>query len=113
MTRDGIGCVVVADDPSLSWTWDVMKQVQGFFVSSGFVITEVIPRFHHYHLVDNPELTSCSLIAVRNGDKGVKSTSTALLEEDLNNFYGEYAPLEVRYILDLRKGGLLPSFDHH
>ena len=108
----GTACIVVADDPELSWTREVMNQVQGFLFSNGFVITEVIPRFHHYHLDDNPELTSCSLIAVRNDNDGVKSSSKALAKEDLENFYGKFAPLTVHYVLDLRKGGALPSVDH-
>ncbi len=113
LAGDGTGCVVVADDPTLPWTKDVMKQVQGYLFSNGFVITEMLPRFHHYHLDDDPDLTSCSLIAVRHGDEGVKSSSKALPKEDLEDFYGAYSPLTVQYVLDLRKGGTLPSFDHH
>ena len=109
----GIGCMVLADDPTLVWTREVMKQVQGYLVSNGYVIAEVLPQFHHYHLDDNPDLTSCTLIAVRHGDEWVKSDSEALPKEDLENFYGLYSPLRVRYVLDLRKGGALPSFDHY
>ena len=63
--RDGIGCVVVADDPTLPWTKLVIKQVQNYLLTNGYTIAEMLPQFHHYHLDDDPELTSCSLIAVR------------------------------------------------
>ena len=90
-----------------------MKQVQGYLFSNGFIIAEVLPQFHHYHLDDNPDLTSCSLVAVRYENEGLKSDSEALPKSDLQNFYGACAPLDVRYVLDRRKGGALPSFDHY
>ena len=112
LTVDGVACVVAADDPTLPWTRQAMEQVQKYLFSNRFIISEMVPRFHHYHLDDDPELTSCILIAVRNGSGGVKSGSGALLREDLENFYGAYAPLTVRYVRDLRKGGALPSADY-
>ena len=113
LAANGTGCVVVADDPALEWTREVMKQVQRYLFSNGFIVTELLPRFHHYHLDDNPDLTSCSLIAVRQGEEGLKSSSEALAREDLENFYGKFSPLNVRYVMDLRKGGTLPSSDHY
>ena len=110
---NGIGCVVMADDPNLDWTRAVVKQVQKYLLFNGFIFRELLPQFHHYHLDDDPELTSCSLIAARFGDEGVKSVSEALPKEDLANFYGKLSPLEVRYVVDLCKGGTLSSFDHY
>ena len=112
LAADGTGCIVVGDDPTLAWTKDVMRQVQGYLFSNGFMITELVPRFHRYHLDDDPDLTSCSIIANRHGAEGVKSSSVALPREDLENFYGKLCPLRVRYVLDHRKGGTLPSSDH-
>ena len=111
--ENGIACVVMADDPNLPWTIEVMKQGQRFLSSNGYVFAELLPRFHRYHLDDNPELTSCSLIAVRHGGHGVKSVSAPLANEDLENFYGRYSPLTVRYVRDCRKGGTFPSRDHY
>ena len=111
--KTGIACVVVADDPSLSWTKLVIKQVQQQMLDNGYIIAEMLPQFHHYHLDDDPELTSCSLIAVRHDADRVKSTSQALPPEELNNFYGAFAPLTIRYVIDLRKGGALPSLDYN
>ena len=112
LAANGTGCIVVADDPTLPWTRQVMKQVQMFLLTNGYVLTELIPSFHRYHLDDAPELTSAGLIAVRQGEEGVKRDSESLASEDLENFYGKHAPLEVRYVEDLRKGGALPSYDH-
>jgi predicted methyltransferase len=109
---EGVACIVVADDPSFHWTRDIMKQAQSYLFSNGFVITELVPQFHRYHLDDAPNLTSCSLFAVRYGSEGVKVTSDALQTEDLENFYGACAPLRIRYVRDLRNGGKLASKDH-
>ena len=112
LTNNGIACVVAADDPTLEWTQDVMNQVQNCLIGSGYTITEMLPRFHHYHLDDTPDLTSCSLIAIRYGDLRVKTSSEALAKDDLDKFYGAYSPLVVKYVYDLRKGGALPSRDY-
>ena len=112
LSAHGTGCVVLADDPKLSWTRSVMKQAQEYLYSNGFIVTELVPQFHRYHLDDDPELTSCSLIAVRYGEDGLKSGSEALPSEHLENFYGKSSPLKVKYVRDLTRGGLLPSSDH-
>ena len=112
LAEDGIGCVVVADDPKQSWTRQVMQRTQGYLLGNGFMVTEVLPQFHRYHLDDDPDLTSCSLIAVRQGYKGVKTTSSPLSTEEIEDFYGDGASLDAKYIRDLRKGGSLPSQDH-
>ena len=111
LAKDGTACVVLADDPELAWTREVIVQTQKYLLSNGFVIAELVPRFHHYHLDDDPDLTSCSLIAVRHGDEGMKSKSEALPKEYLENFYGQFAPLRVRYVIDLTEAGKLPSSD--
>ena len=112
LAQDGTACVVVADDPDLLWTREVLGSVQYFLYENGFTVRELLPQFHRYHLDDNPDLTSCSLIAARNGEQGVKSSSTVLPKADMDNFYGSSAPLDVHYVRDNRKGGTLPSFDH-
>ena len=108
----GTGCIVIADNPALRWTRTVMSRVQNYLFSNGFLISELIPKFHHYHLDDDPELTSCSLIAVRHGNGGVRSISKPLTLEEKENFYGSDKPLDTHYIIDLRNGGLLPSKDY-
>ena len=109
----GTGCVVMADDPTLPWTREVLLRVQRYFANNGFVIREMLPQFHHYHLDDDPELTSCSIVVVRNGTEGVKSSSVQLTEDDLRHFYGMQSPLKVKYIRDRLAGGELPPLDHY
>lgn len=113
LAANGTGCIVMADDPTLPWTQDALKQVQHYLVHNGFIISEVVPRFHHYHLDDDPDLTSCSVIVVRHGDDGVKPSSEPLPLEHRQNFYGKHSPLRVQYIRDRRMGGKLPSCDHY
>ena len=111
--KDGIACVVIADDPTLGWTRTVSKQTQKFLLNNGFSITELVPNFQRYHLDDNPDLTSCSILAVRHGCDGVKSSSIPLSKRELENFYGANAPLGVQYIKDDRAGGKFASKDYH
>ena len=56
------GCVVLADDDSLEWTQDVLTAVQQSIVAAGFMISELKPKAHRYHLDDAPELTSCNAL---------------------------------------------------
>ena len=111
--KDGIACVVIADDPYLGWTRTVSKQTQKFLLNNGFLIAELVPNFQRYHLDDNPDLRSCSIISVRHGCDGMKSSSLPLSKRELENFYGANAPLNVQYIKDDRAGGKFPSKDYH
>src|SRR5258707_13525671 len=56
---DALGCLVAADDPNFGWTRTVLFATQRFAMQNGFAISELLPEFHHYHLDDSPELTSC------------------------------------------------------
>ena len=110
--KDAIGCLVVADDPSLPWTRKVMLATQRSVVAKGFVISELLPEFHHYHLDDVPDLTSCSMVIRRIDYCPREFASERLPASMLSNFYGEEAPLRVRYVRDTTRGGKLPSKDH-
>src|SRR5205807_5937 len=57
------GCIVIGDHQSYSWTHEVQLVTQKLLMAKGFRVAEMIPEFHHYHLDDAPDLTSCSLIA--------------------------------------------------
>ena len=95
----GIGLVVIADDASLPWTEQVLARTQGTALESGFVIEEMIPALHSYHLDDAPELRSCTLVLrkVGNNDGG----NAPLADERLDNFYGRSQALRVHYIREL------------
>lgn len=113
LAANGVGCIVMADDIALPWAQNALKQVQHYLVHNGFIISEVVPKLHHYHLDDDPALTSCSIIVVRHGEDGVKSSSKQLPPEYRQNFYGKQSPLNVKYIRDRLMGGKLLSFDYY
>ena len=113
VNEDGVACVVIADDPNLGWTRVVSKQTQTYLLNNGFLIGELVPNFQRYHLDDNPDLPSCSIIAVRHGADGKKSSSSPLSKRELENFYGLNAPLSVHYVKDHRAGGKFASKDYH
>ena len=112
LAQDGTACIVAADDPSQPWTRQVMNRIQKYLLSNGFVIAEMLPQFHHYHLDDSPSLTSCSLIAVRSGEEWVKSTSAPLPKADFDQFYGGDKSLNVRYVRDRLQSDKLESTDY-
>lgn len=109
---NGIGCIVIADDKEHEWSQNVLKTVQGTVNEEGFLISEIIPAFHKYHLDDAPELTSCSMIIRRTSEFGEKYSSKPLSKNLFDDFYGEGKPLRIKYVRDLTKGGTIPSKDH-
>jgi len=110
--KDAIGCLVLADDPNSQWTRDVLLATQRIVVQKDFIISELIPEFHHYHLDDNPELTSCSMVIRRIKYHPSAYASKPLSPSMLTNFYGKESPLRVKYVRDLTRGGKFPSRDH-
>jgi N4-bis(aminopropyl)spermidine synthase len=111
--NDGIGCVVIADDKEHQWSQTVLRNVQNSVIEDGFLVVEMIPAFHTYHLDDSPDLTSCSLIFRRQGNIINKSyDSRPLPKEQFKDFYGENKSLKIKYVRDLTKGGTEPSKDH-
>lgn len=107
-----LGCVVLADDRTHPWCAPVLRTVQRDAIDLGFVIAELVPRMHTYHLDDSPDLTSCSLILERLDPTDAMSQHAPLTEAERANFYGRDAPLNVRYVRDLRNGGKFASHDH-
>jgi N4-bis(aminopropyl)spermidine synthase len=108
---NALACIVIGDHPEYVWTHEVQLVTQRKLLENGFRLAEMLPRFHHYHLDDDPELTSCSIIAECRGSTKRPYASKALDENRLHNFYGEENPLRIHYIRDLRNGGKLESHD--
>lgn len=94
------GIVVIADDPNVLWTQEVLANVQRFAIDSGFAVTEMIPSFHSYHLDDNPDLRSCTLTLSCVSSNKFKS-SESIDDEAMYNFYGRGQPMKIRYIREL------------
>ncbi len=110
--RMAVGCIVLADDDDYPWTHDIMRKIQLMLLKDGFIISEIVPKFHQYHLDDAPDLTSCNMIIKRIIYNDQEYNSKAASRKSLNNFYGEEAPLRAKYIKDLTVAGKYPSRDY-
>ena len=94
----GLGIVVIADDPELPWTQKVLRDTQSRALELGYVVAEMQPQLHIYHLDDAPNLRSCSCLFRRIDSSLMQTISKPLEPERLKNFYGKSSPLRVRYI---------------
>ncbi|HVU86439.1 MAG TPA: bis-aminopropyl spermidine synthase family protein [Pirellulales bacterium] len=112
VTTNGIGCVVIADDREFPWTRSVLFSTQSYALSQGFVISELVPEFHHYHLDDSPDLRSCSIALTCHTKRNDAYASEALPKAYLDNFYGRNSPLRAKFVRDRTAGGKRPSNDH-
>lgn len=106
------GCIVIADVPDLSWTRQVLQHTQKHILENGFIVSEMIPRFHKYHLDDDPDLTSCSIIVERLSPISNSYNSIPLNEDELEKFYGMHEPLRYKYIKDItQRKYLIPDYE--
>jgi predicted methyltransferase len=96
----GMGAIVIADEEALEWTGQVLLQTQSMLVKSGFIVSEMIPGLHKYHLDDAPELTSCCILARDVAMQPRSAKSERFPAEVMANFYGRNNPLQVRYVKD-------------
>ena len=96
--EQALGVMVIADDPKMRWTQEVLRASQLSALNMGFVVGEMIPELHLYHLEDNPKLRSCTCIFRRLASTKMAKESLPLDEERKKNFYGNDSPLEVRYV---------------
>ena len=110
--ENAIGCIVMADYDELPWTKEVLYKTQKMALACKFMVAEMLPTFHYYHLDDVPELTSCSLILKRFQYKKMDYCSEPLAEKELKNFYGQNNPLRIEYVKDLTNAGKYASRDY-
>jgi predicted methyltransferase len=75
----GLAAVVVANEPKLRWTQIVLDRTRIALLREGFVIEKLGDKRCHYHLDDDPNLRSCTLIARR-----VKKASKKVMSRKLN-----------------------------
>lgn len=95
---NSLGIVVIADDPELPWTQQVLRDTQARAIELGYVVAEMQPQLHLYHLDDNPDLRSCSCLFRRVEPSCMERTSEPLDPSRLRNFYGRRSPLVVKYV---------------
>lgn len=98
-TKDnGLGIVVIGDDPELPWTQEVLRDTQRRAFELGYVVSELLPQLHEYHLDDAPELRSCSCLFRRIDASCMEKDSKPLDHSRRDNFYGKSSPLRFRYV---------------
>lgn len=110
---EAIGYVVLADDAAHGWTREILRSTQKIALDGGWMISELVPTFHGYHLDDAPDLTSCSLVLRRLTFEKQPYASAPLDSEMRKDFYGTNSSLTVRYVRDRTQGGQNPSQDYH
>ncbi len=108
---NALGCIVIGDHRDYPWTHGVQRTTQRLVMDAGFRVAEMLPEFHHYHLDDAPDLTSCSLVVERKADIPAEYKSESLPEQRLENFYGAGSPLLYQYVIDRTNGGKLATRD--
>jgi predicted methyltransferase len=96
----GMGAIVIADNEEVGWTGQVIFRTQEMLIQAGFIVSEMIPGLHKYHLDDSPELTSCCMLTRDINAQLAYEKSEHLPTEVLANFYGRNNPLKVRYVKD-------------
>jgi len=104
--------IVIADDPEKTWTQQVLFSTQEYMLKSDFLVSELIPAFHSYHLDDEPSLKSCALSFKRLRFDKSKYSSKNLDTKMLCEFYGVGKPLKFRFVRDLTEGGNIQSKDY-
>lgn len=96
--KQGLGMVVIGDDPEVTWTQEVLLATQQRAREHGFIVSELVPRWHLYHLDDAPDLRSCSMVLSRTNVEATSATSKPIDRSRLDNFYGRNNPLRYRYV---------------
>lgn len=94
------GAIVIADDKTLPWTQEVILTTQRHASSYGYMVAEMLPELHYYHLDDNPDLRSCTCIFRAVEFEKSTPASQALDKKRIHNFYGRNIPLNVYYVKD-------------
>lgn len=108
-TSLGSGFVVVPYDKKQPWTISAMSNIQKFLIEHGFVIRDMISEFHKYHLEDNPDLRSATIIVDRVNNQLSEYHDKLLPKSFAQNLYGSPRRLP-RYIMDDRTQYGYPDF---
>lgn len=95
------GMLIIGDDPELDWTQQVLRDSQRMANEHGFLVCEMVPQQHLYHLDDAPTLKSCACVFRRTIEpKDWPVSSEPMDEAWRQNFYGRNNPMKVKYVRD-------------
>lgn len=97
-TLDAVGVVVIADDPTVEWSQQVLAETQDFALKKGFYVQEMQTKLHEYHLDDAPDLRSCNLFFRSLPNRKPVTKSYNLHAPRLEDFYGRSQNLRVHYV---------------
>jgi predicted methyltransferase len=98
----GEGLLVIADDAELPWAQTVLANAQRFASDNGFLVCEMQPQRHIYHL--DVEIPSCNLfLRARPDNQPPAGAGGAIEPHRLENFYGLYQAPTVRYVKERKK----------
>src|SRR6185312_14625948 len=88
---------VIGDDKELKWTQEVLLATQRHAAALGYIVAEMVPNWHMYHLDDAPDLRSCAMV-IRSVEASVAGSSEPLSRERRMDFYGRENPLRIHYV---------------
>jgi hypothetical protein len=99
--RGGSGTIVLANDARYPWSLEVLRSVLRALVSKQVTPFEVHAELHHYHLDDEPELSSGLIRCCGVQPEYALGPSHPLPEPFRNRFYGRRTiPIPERIPLD-------------
>lgn len=102
----GRGCAILPSDPQRPWTQRAWRRTERFLRDHAWVAEEKIDGVHRYHLVDDPGLTSSTILVRRSRGTDVPDPpfqGRRVGAREIRNFYGRAVkPPFPRYI---RKDG--------
>ncbi|TDA65523.1 MAG: putative methyltransferase [Chloroflexi bacterium] len=96
--KNALGMLVIADAPDIPWTQSVLLRSQRLANDHGFLVAEMLPEQHLYHLDDAPNLKSCSCVFRRMEPKIWSESSIPVDKDRFANFYGRNSPLKIHYV---------------
>ena len=97
----GNGTIVLANDQRYPWSLDVLREVLHALMATKVTPVEIAAERHHYHLDDEPELTSGLIRCVGVQPEYAISPAHPLPESFRRHFYGRRTiPIPERIPLD-------------
>ena len=105
------GCIIIPYDHKLSWSIYNMQVIQTYLAKKGFVIRDMISYMHQYHLDDNPELKSATLIVEKVSDSISEYSDQFLGKQLVKNLYG--SPRKIPKYITLSNENPLGYKDYH
>src|SRR5258708_7832630 len=103
LKANGQGVIVIADDPTVPWSQEVLQRIQRFSIEGGFFVQEMQAQVHQYHLDDAPDLRSCNLFIRAAPRRKAARSSYRLHGKRLENFYGRNKSMRVQYVREVAR----------